>query len=454
MDDGLWARRLVELDRARIDTIHGLCADILRANAAVAGIDPKFEVLDEVEAAIMLGEVVDDMRSSMTTPISKLFAQYDDFRIVEVLNQLDLVNRDLPPLANSPVQLLGRWEREWSNNVMVARERLAQSYESTALDELLVIPADDKLGALVLQYRAYLWQIKDEQDAAAVLQLLADCHRKGAVGRKGSARAWGDNANRDHAAQLLRDLRDQLKDVLKEIGDPPGEIDQAAADVLPLWHQLLQKVATTYRNRKRARARVDFDDLERLTAELLRDKSVRDRYRNAEFKHLLVDEFQDTNAAQWQIVQALGDLSRGGSLFVVGDPKQSIYQFRGADVSVFNLVRDKIAVGASGRALPLSMSFRSHQKLVRQLNTLFERILYRDKASPVADYQVDFGLPMSAFRKDSPSYPAIELQLLDKGVRDKSGEYVTEKNGRKRQYGADDMRRWEAWELAELSSRK
>ena len=139
----------------------------------------------------------------------------------------------------------------------------------------------------------------------------------------------------------MHELRERIKDTLREtIGDPPGDLDHATAALLPLWHQLLQAVKTTYRERKRASARLDFDDLERLAAEALQDGEVQQRYRGSEFKHLLVDEFQDTNRAQWQIINSLADLQRGGSLFVVGDPKQSIYQFRGADVSVFNCVRD------------------------------------------------------------------------------------------------------------------
>ena len=107
--------------------------------------------------------------------------------------------------------------------------------------------------------------------------------------------------------------------------------------------------------------------------------------------------FKTPNAAQWQIISSLADLQRGGSLFVVGDPKQSIYQFRGADVSVFNTVRDQIADQESGLALPLSTSFRSHRPLVEQFNRAFAEILVRDESSPVKDFEVVLDKPMQAF---------------------------------------------------------
>ena len=77
--DESWARHLAQLDRARIDTIHGLCADILRANAAFAGVDPKFEVLDENLAAILLDDAVDDVLATLEAPLTRLFAEYDVF---------------------------------------------------------------------------------------------------------------------------------------------------------------------------------------------------------------------------------------------------------------------------------------------------------------------------------------------------------------------------------------
>ena len=116
---------------------------------------------------------------------------------------------------------------------------------------------------------------------------------------------------------------------------------------------------------------------------------------------------QDTNAAQWQIIQGLADIKRGGSLFLVGDPKQSIYQFRGADISVFHRARQELAAGDAGLALPLNTSFRAHQALVRQYNRLFGRILRRDEGSPVREYQVAFDGPMRAYRADSPSDAAM-----------------------------------------------
>ena len=243
-------------------------------------------------------------------------------------------------------------------------------------------PEEDKLAALIAQYRQYLDRIDASDDAREIVQLMEVCRARGAVGNKGTAKAWGSNQSKREAAESLRRLRKRIEKALDSFGAPPGELDRATAEVLPLWHQLLQRVKTSYRERKEARAHLDFDDLERLTAQLLEDPVVRNRYRGAEFKHLLVDEFQDTNADQWQIISSLADLSQGGSLFLVGDPKQSIYQFRGADVSVFNRVRAQLDQLESGCVLPLSKSFRAHRPLINQFNALFGRILAAGRGQP------------------------------------------------------------------------
>ncbi len=220
---------------------------------------------------------------------------------------------------------------------------------------------------------------------------------------------WGEQGA--EAKADLASIRDLAKETLKTLSDPPGALDQRAAHLLPLWIVLVERVRAAYRAAKSERGALDFDDLERLTRDLLEDELVRVRYR-AEFKQVLVDEFQDTNAAQWGIIQRIADPDQPGCLFVVGDPKQSIYGFRGADVSVFEQVQGVIM--RRGVSVNLDTSFRSHKALIGCLNHLFAAILTRDPDSPVREYQIEFG-GMQADRADLPDdAPVLELMLLDK----------------------------------------
>ena len=438
--DAVWLRHLSEMDSARIDTIHGLCAAILRANAAQAGMDPKFDVLDETEASILLENAVEEALATLDPELLALFSFYDADKILGSITRQDLVSLALPGEAPNPDALLQTWREQWSQEVLRARQRLCQSEDVQQVMDAAAYPVDDKLGALYQQYQAYLSSIAAEDDAEGAWQLIAECHSRGKVGNVGSAASWGGKEEKKRAADLLRGARDRLKGLLDEVGGPLGELDAQSAQLLPLWIGLLSEVQGAYRKLKAERALVDFDDLERLTAQVLSQEHIRRRYREAEFNHLLVDEFQDTNDRQWQIIRALGDLDRGGSLFAVGDPKQSIYGFRGADVSVFNRVRDQIARDANGKELSLSTSFRSHRRLIAQFNGLFQGILVRDDDSPTADFQVPFDKPMTAFREDSPKDAPIEVLLLEKQKR--------EQDGKPKNIPAHEMRHWEASEIA------
>ena len=162
-----------------------------------------------------------------------------------------------------------------------------------------------------------------------------------------------------------------------------------------------------------------------------------------EFKRLLVDEFQDTNDSQWEIVTSLANIDDDVAMFVVGDQKQSIYGFRGADVSVFDDARRIIGKELSnGEEVPLSISFRSHPGLIDGFNKLFSNILTRNPASPVAKYEIGFEPATDAMTANRNAlsadarkhYGSMELLLVQ-----------TETRGG---LSSDELRLWEAYEIA------
>ncbi|HVO70866.1 MAG TPA: 3'-5' exonuclease, partial [Aggregatilineaceae bacterium] len=125
-------------------------------------------------------------------------------------------------------------------------------------------------------------------------------------------------------------------------------------------------------------------------------------------------------------------------LFVVGDPKQSIYAFRGADVSVFGEVRADLTA-RGGQELPLSTSFRAHDALVGAFNDLFGLILQAGPGT-AGRYEVERGQPMVAYRRSEAwhDHPLTVIALH------KPGEEIDPD----RRFDAEELRRWEAWEIA------
>ncbi|MFI4991581.1 MAG: UvrD-helicase domain-containing protein [Solirubrobacterales bacterium] len=176
-----------------------------------------------------------------------------------------------------------------------------------------------------------------------------------------------------------------------------SEEELEAAGVCSLLDELLERFGLTYERLKRARAAVDFDDLELLAERLLGEREGVRAAWSERFELLMVDEFQDTNPRQLAILQALDR----GNLFTVGDELQSIYGFRHADVSLFRERRAKLE--QRGGSLPLSANFRSRSELLDVLNAVFA-----ERFPKMA--------MLTAGRTDAAAHetrPAVELLLTD-----------------------------------------
>jgi ATP-dependent helicase/nuclease subunit A len=438
-----WSELLGQMDSARIDTIHGLCATILRANAAEARVDPRFDVLEPTDSASLLADVIDaelyGLAQEDVHNLASLFTEYDSRDIREVLSDAEMLSAELGEIPRDAAVLFRQWQEEWESEYRAAAERASKKIE--ALLKLVNLPAPgDRLADIFYLIEAQ-WDDFLCPDLAISLQ-AASIIRNSIKVNVGTASNWGDKETLMIAKAILKDIRDvHLDNLLGHYGIAPNYLDKRAAEILLLWYELLSRIQASYRAAKAEQGYLDFNDLEALTAELLRNHAdVRGRYQGKEFKRLLVDEFQDTNQQQWDIVRHLASLENDVAMFLVGDPKQSIYAFRGADVSVFASVQAEIAGHRNGIKTPLQQSFRSHAPLIKAFNALFEHILVQDEDSPVARYEIAFDSPMEAFRLDAPdpgceSYAPIELLLQ-----------VSEYEGTK--VPIEERRLWEALEIA------
>ena len=170
----------------------------------------------------------------------------------------------------------------------------------------------------------------------------------------------------------------------------------AAARALAELVQLVQPVMDRFRDYKRSAALLDFDDLIFAARALLRDHEAVRRALAARFARVLVDEFQDTDPLQTEIFWRLcGDPHAGadsndwttfqirpGALFLVGDPKQAIYRFRGADVAAYIQARKAFLAQAPDSVVAISTNFRSCEPILRYVNDRFELLLSTKNGQP------------------------------------------------------------------------
>lgn len=426
-DRARWQEILAGLEAARIGTIHSLCAGLLRAHPAEVGVDPAFDVLEENDSAVLKARAVELAMAWAATDsqTSGLFGPLTAAHLHQALTTL-LGRR---PEAQAAFEVLGSeplttWEaalRSWLEAALSApgwREPLS------TLAAVQASRSDDRLEQARCEVLDHWARAQAALQAAgwdAVLDELAALRQATSSG--GNKSAWQPAALAEARAAMagLRGYFDERLAPLAGRKKPVRwALDEQAAELAPGLRSVFERALSEYSHAKSGRAVLDFDDLETLATGLLTgDAAARARWQG-EIQAVLVDEFQDTNARQQQLVYALsgfaaqpGSRSDGarGSLFVVGDAKQSIYRFRGANVTVFRDVQADIGA-AGGRSIPLNTTFRAHQPLVEALNNLLAPIL-GETDDPDRPFQIPFA-PLRAFRdkpRDGMREPYIEFHL-------------------------------------------
>ena len=201
----------------------------------------------------------------------------------------------------------------------------------------------------------------------------------------------------------------------------------AASQVLAKLIALVRPVIDRFRNYKRSAALLDFDDLIFAARDLLRDHDVVRRALASRYTRVLVDEFQDTDPLQTEIFWRLCGTTptgqddadwttfslRPGALFLVGDPKQAIYRFRGADITAYVCAREAFRVQAPNNVLSITTNFRSRAPIMEYVNDRFEHLLSENSGQP-GFQTLD---PFWPSRGESPSIAALDIEMADESGR-------------------------------------
>ncbi len=355
-----------ELDRSPISTIHSFAGSLLRERPLEAQVDPNFTVMDDLSLDLFLSSAYErwlpEALAAHRDAVVRALAS--GIRLDRIRDGAFWLYRDrdlidaLPQSAARP-------------DISAAFDRIAT--EALSLWNLAKEACRNPLDEGYLAIEALAREVELAQNAP-------EAFKERAILLRFSAPAKG-NQNNWMSADACRQQKTRMGELGKKIGEIKASIRQS------VFTDLLHVLATFTQSAERAKQEaglLDFDDLLFVSRRMLRDHPDVREYFGRRYKYFLVDEFQDTDPVQVEIIWFLcssgpnqnwkeRDLSPG-KLFLVGDPKQSIYRFRRADIDTYRAATDRIA--RQGEHIVIHQNFRSSPPLVAWFNEVFEPILH------------------------------------------------------------------------------
>jgi len=356
---------LESLDRAQVSTIHSFCQALLYSFAAEAGIDPSFRVHDEVMAERRFQE-------RWRIYLEGLGGDEDASRAIDRALGLGLTTWDLANLATGLTdrsELAGLLESKPLTAELACWPDLREMASELAALPLESAPPGDELRLRANRLASLVGELSraDAEEREPVLAAGAEVLAKGYNPKGGGA--WESKEARNLVSKTAGDIALKLNETLRQCRA------EALADVLPLIVRFVMDDAEV-RGREGV---LTFDDLILRVRDLVATTPQAVRALRARCDVQLIDEFQDTDPLQVQIALAFAtDPESGalepGRLFLVGDPKQSIYRFRRADMAIYSQTRDHVE--RQGGAFPsLALNRRSRKKVLAWVNEVFSPLI-------------------------------------------------------------------------------
>lgn len=361
---------LNDIEKAQIGTLHSFAAHVLRLHPLESGVDPDFKEDDGLRFEEQFTAAWDCW---LDQELSRAGQRHHLWRSVLSSATLEAVKALARSLCNELVDL------------GTLQQQLARPAVTPAISSWIRL-MEDRTNQLMNAYDRPKRRKVEHMLAAtgSVMRLVAE---KGLPGRQdltSSEREWLD-----------KDLGNAVSEWEKSDFKEAAALIRTAQQLLSVDHAFLNELLTLLlplvRNIRETFSRqgwLSFDGLlARARTLLFEHPSVRERIKR-DYRAVLVDEFQDTDPVQYEIILAVSErqgsradvwhdmLLEPGKLFIVGDPKQSIYAFRRADIEAFDRVMEKITAGG-GMAQTLTTNFRSDAAVLEPVNEIFDRLFER-----------------------------------------------------------------------------
>jgi ATP-dependent helicase/nuclease subunit A len=428
-DGPQWAKAAEDFMIAPVQTFHSFCAQVLREFPIEAGLEPGFAVLDEQQTSRIHSTAYEDLiHTRQDGPVNEALVHVlsitDQFNLKTILSALyskrEQYARFFAALGDDETRVLAVWKREVElfRDGEIAALRKDPSF-SSCLRTLLGLASayegvDDKAAVFLQEIRPLLSRLAAPANPGEFCSAATELLKK-KPGNIGSKKVWkaDDLDDFKKARKDLNEILERKNSLFRmtfEISDP---VITGSVRFLRDLSVVFSRYGELAGNGKALAGGLDFSDLILHARQLfVEQRALVATHFMPRFRYILVDEFQDTDLAQFDIILSIiGTPSpTTDCLFIVGDPKQSIYLFRDADVTRFKEAQEIITGACQGRPVDLDTNFRSSKEVIGLSNYLFSRLL----AS--AEKPWEFGYePVQIAASRAGHAGSVELLLPPKG---------------------------------------
>jgi len=380
-----WEKVRDQLGDAHISTIHSFCASLLREMPIESGVDPKYRIIEDFEQTQALKDAIATaMTNALNENAESIITLSEQWSRKEIAEAILLLFFDRFRNIQWAERILTFTEDE----LLLRHKLLAEQWLYGAVSPEWIDETISSLTSLVCldksdrAYEQYLRAIEGLESlklsfgrgTTPDFSFTAQLNK-----RAGSTKKWADG-DLDEWKSYIDTIRNKVK--LAKIF-VIGNHDRVGVIMLKALADIFLKSAAEYLAVKGHGALLDFDDLQENTLRLFQNSSAAADVIRNRFRFIMIDEFQDTDPMQWELISLLAADANGSlknNVFIVGDDKQSIYSFRGADVRVFSTAEKELdasnrrALNCQDTSIELDINFRSHVMLMKFYNELFGSI--------------------------------------------------------------------------------
>ncbi len=425
-------RHIEQMNAAPISTIHSFCAKILREFPFQAGVPANFNIVQGIDQKLLLNQTIqENLRDIATAPNHRHYnalrlslQRYGNRKDIIDLLTIMIENREIVDKLLHSIyserddgNIPEKW-KEFFLNQLPSETDINEFLQS--LSTVLQV-ASGKNVPEVNELTTELEMLPDQNPRLPpVRELLSQIAPL--ITTSGNIIATRDFiGNRVDVSQLQEEI-DILVSVVTRIKSAPS-IDNEGTESDDMFMletsdyllTLYQDILNAYQNHKLVQGKLDFKDLQLMTRDLLKSNETIRNQLSGRHNYYMIDEFQDTNEVQYELVMLLTNQLQDANLFIVGDPKQSIFGFRGADVRIFNKTRTKIEENG-GENIELKENFRSLRKPIGFVNHFFACLMGDGTQS-------EYDVPFKALTKARVDKGDGSVEILLGGSDDETNEY-------------------------------